>query len=214
MIQFGTSFLPVHFVGALAQGTFPARGLNLDYNFGVGNGRGAVISRAGDAGDANNNRAWLAAFSIKPDKLYGLQLGGSVYRDEITPGTGLAAREWIQSGHIVWQRDPVEVIAEMSNVRHAPILGSATSNSQAFYIQPAYRLPQYEGRLKPYYRFEYMHIPLSDTLFRTLPSYNSSTVGTRYDISSFAAFKLEYRHYVRRSLPRINGLFLQTSFTF
>jgi len=214
MIQFGTSFLPVHFVGALAQGTFPAGGLNLDYNVGIGNGRGSVLSRAGDAGDVNGNRAWLAAFSVKPDKLYGLQVGGSVYRDLVSVAGGIASREWIQSGHIVWQREPFEVLAEMSNVSHVSVLGSPTANSQAFYVQPAYRLPFYQGRLKPYYRFEYMHIPLADALFRGLPSYNSSTVGTRYDISSFAAFKLEYRHYIRRNLPAINGLFMQTSFTF
>ena len=214
MIQFGTSFLPVHFVGALAQGTLPARGLNFDYNLGLGNGRGSVISRAGDFGDANNNRAWLAAFSVKHDKLYGLQVGGSVYRDLLSPATGTAMREWIQSGHIVWQREPFEVLAEMSNVSHVATAGTGTSNSQAFYIQPAYRLPVYDGRVKPYYRFEYMHIPLSDPLFRTLPSYNGSTLGTRYDISSFAAFKLEYRRYIRRALPHINGLFVQTSFTF
>jgi hypothetical protein len=59
-----------------------------------------------------------------------------------------------------------------------------------------------------------MHIPLSDALFRTVPSYHSSTAGTRFDISSFAAFKLEYRHYVRRNLPSVKGAFMQTSFTF
>ena len=96
----------------------------------------------------------------------------------------------------------------------ALVMGNDYSNSQAFYVQPAYRLPVYQGRLRPYYRCEYMHIPLSDALFRALPSYNGSTVGTRYDISSFAAFKLEYRHYVRRNLPGINGMFMQTSFTF
>jgi hypothetical protein len=40
------------------------------------------------------------------------------------------------------------------------------------------------------------------------------TFGLRYDISSFAAFKWEYRHYDRRDLPSINGAFIQTSFTF
>jgi hypothetical protein len=215
MVQFGTSFLPVHFVGALAEGTLPARGLNFNYNVGVGNGRGSVIGRGGDFGDVNNHKAWLVGFTLKPDALYGLQVGGAVYRDKITPATGFSVREWIQSGHIVWQRNPVEVIAEMSNVSHAPIgAGSVTSNSQAFYIQPAYRLALDKERWKPYYRFDYIHIPLSDALFRTVPSYNSSTVGMRYDISSFAAVKLEYRHYIRRNLPKINGLFLQTSFTF
>jgi hypothetical protein len=59
MTQFGGKFIPVHFVGALVEGATPAGGLNFNYNFGVGNGRGNVISRAGDAGDNNNARAYL-----------------------------------------------------------------------------------------------------------------------------------------------------------
>jgi hypothetical protein len=45
MTQFGGAFIPVHFVGALAEGVLPAGGLNINYNFGLGNGRGSVISR-------------------------------------------------------------------------------------------------------------------------------------------------------------------------
>jgi hypothetical protein len=56
MVQFGGKFIPVHFVGALVEGAVPAGGVNLNYNFGLGNGRGTVISRAGDFGDINNNR--------------------------------------------------------------------------------------------------------------------------------------------------------------
>src|SRR6185437_12183959 len=42
MIQFGGRLLPVHFVGLLAQGLVPGTGsLNLHYEAGVGNGRGA-----------------------------------------------------------------------------------------------------------------------------------------------------------------------------
>src|ERR1700704_1973404 len=48
MAQFGGAFIPVHFVGALAEGVLPAGGLNLNYNVGIGNGRGGVISRGGD----------------------------------------------------------------------------------------------------------------------------------------------------------------------
>src|SRR4029077_8829892 len=59
MTQFGGSFLPVHFVGSLVEGAVPAGGLNFNYNVGIGNGRGQVISRDGDFGDVNNNRAWL-----------------------------------------------------------------------------------------------------------------------------------------------------------
>jgi len=215
MTQFGGSFIPVHFVGTLVEGAVPASGLNLNYNFGLGNGRGAVISRPGDFGDVNNNRAWLGNFFVKPDKLYGLQVGGSVYRDELNPLISPAAREWIQSAHIVWQKETPEFIAEFANVTHEPIKGGVTSNSQAFYVQTAYRLPFGQKLWKPYFRFESIHVPKSDPIFTPLvPTFSGSTIGLRYDISSFAAFKWEYRHYDLRSRPAINGVFVQTSFTF
>jgi hypothetical protein len=47
-----------------------------------------------------------------------------------------------------------------------------------------------------------------------VPVFSGSTAGVRYDISSFAAFKLEYRNYWRRDLPSFHGIFTQTSFTF
>jgi len=214
MVQFGGSFIPVHFIGTLVEGAAPAGGLNLNYNLGLGNGRGAVISRGGDFGDINNNRAWLVNAFVKPDHPYGLQVGGSVYRDLVTPTGVPAAREWIRSAHVVWAKETPEIIAEFADVSHQPINGSVTSNSQAFYVQTAYRLPLGQRLWKPYYRFEYIHVPQSDVIFRAVPSFNSSTVGVRYDISTFAAFKLEYRNYSRRDLPSINGVFAQTSFTF
>ena len=214
MTQFGGSFIPVHFIGMLVEGAVPAGGLNLNYNFGLGNGRGQVISRGGDIGDINNNRAWLVNAFIKPDKLYGLQVGGSVYRDEINPLGLPAAREWIQSAHLVWLKESPEFIAEFANVTHQQIGGGPAVHSQAFYVQTAYRLPGIAKLWKPYYRFEYIHIPQADAIFRAVPSFAGSTLGMRYDISSFAAFKMEYRNYSRRNLPSINGAFLQTSFTF
>ena len=205
MTQFGGGFIPVHFIGTLVEGSASAGGLNLNYNVGLGNGRGQVLGRGGDIGDINNSRAWLVNAFIKPDRLYGLQIGGSVYRDLINPFNGQPAREWIQSAHIVWHKETPEVIAEFANVTHQPVSGTGTSNAQAFYVQTAYRLPWGERLWKPYYRMEYLHIPLADTIFRGVPSFSSSTVGARYDISSFAAFKLEYRNYSRRNLPDIRG---------
>jgi hypothetical protein len=216
MAQFGGSFLPIHFVGALVEGALPAGGMNVNYNVGLGNGRSSVISKAGDWGDINNNRAWLVTLFSRPDRLYGLQFGGSVYRDMITPVAfaGKAFREWIQSAHVVWRKENPELIAEFSNVTHQEVGGSLQSNSQAWYVQTGYRLPWFERLLKPYYRFEYIHIPGSDKLFRAVPSLAGSTVGVRYDISSFAALKFEYRNLRRPGEPRVNGAFAQTSFTF
>jgi hypothetical protein len=214
MAEFGGSFLPIHFVGALVEGAFPTGGLNLNYNVGIGNGRSSVISRSGDWGDINNNRAWLATVFIRPDRLYGLQVGASVYRDLITPIGGKAFREWIESAHVVWSKGSPELIAEFANVTHQEIGTLLQSNSQAWYVQTGYRLPWFERLWKPYYRFEYIHIPGSDQLFRLVPSLAGSTVGVRYDISSFAALKFEYRNIRRPGEPRVNGVFAQTSFTF
>ena len=214
MTQFGGSFIPVHFVGALAEGALPAGGLNLNYNAGVGNGRSTAINRGGDFGDINNNRAWLFNVFVKPDRLYGLQVGGSVYRDKITSVAG-EFREWIHSAHLVWNRESIEFLSEVANVRHVAVGPVKTaSNSIAYYLQTAYRLPGLEKSWKPYYRFEYIHIPRSDTLFRLVPSLNTSIIGLRYDLSAFAALKFEYRSIGRPGQPRVNGAFAQTSFVF
>ena len=214
MVQFGGRFIPVHFVGALVEGAVPAGGLNVNYNLGLGNGRGSIISRGGDFGDNNNNRAWLVGLFAKPDHPFGLRFGGSVYRDKISPAGSPEAREWIQSGHIVWQKENPEIIAEFANITHQFVGDSRAVSSQAWYVQAGYRLPEPLRLWKPYYRYEYIHIPKSDPIFSVIPSLAGSVVGLRYDISSFAALKFEYRHQRRPGQPNVNGGFLQTSFTF
>jgi hypothetical protein len=214
MIEFGGSFIPVHFVGALGEGAFSAGGLNLNYNVGIGNGRSSVLSRSGDWGDVNNNKAWLATVFIKPDKLYGLQVGGSAYRDKIDATGRPEAQEWIESAHVVWSKENPEFIAEYFNINHRIPGTGVVTNSQAWYAQVAYRLPMAE-RWKPYYRYEYIHTPMADAIFKGLNlSVAGSTLGVRYDISSFAAFKFEWRNQNRPGLPNINLAWAQTSFTF
>ena len=78
-----------------------------------------------------------------------------------------------------------------------------------------FRSPWLQKLWKPYYRFEYIHVPKSDPIFTpVVPSFHASTFGVRYDITTFAAFKFEYRSYVRRGAPNFYGFFGQTSFTF
>lgn len=222
IVKVGGTFTPVHFVGFLAEGNIPSGGAGLSYSFGAGNGRGEIISRPGDAGDINNNRAWVANIFARPAKLYGLQLGASVYRDKISlikGGMEKDYREWITSAHVVWTKGDPEFLAEFANVNHRQVLTNRTSNSQGFYTQLGYRLPWFEKDLKPYYRFEYIHTPRSEAVFSNLDLVES-IVGLRYDISSYAAFKSEYRRASRNVLQtptfngNVNGLFLQTSFTF
>ena len=228
MVRVGGTFIPIHFVGLLVEGNIPSGGAGLAYSAGVGNGRGEIISRPGDAGDVNNNRAWVANVFARPAKLYGLQVGASVYRDKIScqnmpvvpavPGclvtNGKDYREWIASAHVVWTKGAPEFLAEFANVHHSQIGTNLVTNNDAFYVQLGYRLPWFEKTVKPYYRFEYMHTPLGEQVFTNLDLVES-IVGVRYDISSYAAFKGEYRNTQRQpGTPTINGLFLQTCFTF
>src|SRR5690242_2390422 len=193
MVQFGGTFIPVHFVGLLAEGNLPSGGLGLGYSVGLGNGRSSILSKAGDNGDINDNRAWVATVFARPSRFYGLQFGGSIYRDKLTPQAGQNFDETIASAHLVWTKEHPEFLSEFADVHHRDVLTGRTFNSQAFYIQLAYRLPWQENKWKPYYRFEYIHKPESDPVYSVVSDLVGSTVGVRYDITNFAAFKGEYR---------------------
>jgi hypothetical protein len=215
MIQFGGRFLPVHFVGGLVEGSVPAGGWNLNYKAGVGNGRSMVISRAGDAGDVNGNRAWLVNAFSKPDRAFGLEFGGSYYADTVSLVTAREFDEQIVSGHVVWQHEDPELIAEYAAVRHAEPGGSNVTWSHGYYVQAAYRLPMFNRLWKPYFRFEHLGIEADDVVFAGVPELDGSTAGVRYDASPFAAIKGEFRTWTRgETTPRNYGGFFQICFTF
>jgi hypothetical protein len=215
MIQFGGRLLPVHFVGALVEGATPAGGWNVNYKAGVGNGRGAVISRAGDAGDNNDNLAWLVNVFSKPDAAYGLEFGGAVYGDSVTLGNGREFEEQIVSGYGAWQKEDPEIVAEFAAVRHRESGTSAVFWSRAFYIQGAWRLAAFDRLWKPYVRFEHINVDEGDAMFATVLPLDGVTAGVRYDLSLHAAVKGEYRTWTRGEASRRNhGGFFQVCFTF
>lgn len=220
MVKFGGSLIPIHFVGAQAEGNIPSGSLGLGYSLGLGNGRSSPFSKAGDSGDVNSNRAWVASLFARPARLYGLQVGGSFYGDKVSTTPGTNFNEWIATADVVWTKQHPEILAEYANVHHRDLATSQTFNTTSYDIQVAYRLPWQSEKWKPYYRFEYIHRPGIEPIwdFSTTPSVVDlvgSTVGVRYDITNFAAFKGEYRnsrHGVNE--PNVNGAFFQTAFTF
>jgi hypothetical protein len=214
MIRFGSQFLPVHFIGGLVEGSVPAAGLNLNYKAGIGNGRAGVIGRAGDAGDANENVAWLANVFVKPDRAYGLEVGASVYGDAVER-VERTFDEQIVSGYVVWHKEAPELIAEVAAVRHRDPDTSLVTWSQAYYVQAAWRLGGKGAAWKPYVRFEHVGVDSADLVFTSVPNLDMSTLGARYDLSSFAAIKGEYRTWRRGgSSPRDHGGYFQLAFTF
>ncbi|HVH85640.1 MAG TPA: hypothetical protein VM912_02890 [Terriglobales bacterium] len=221
MIVFGGRFIPVHFIGAQSEGSVPAGALGAGYNLGIGNGRSSNIARAGDSGDANNNRAWLGNFYLRPPSLKHFQIGGSVYHDEITlPAAAILPdgqnfREWISSGHLIWTGETPEFFAEFANVHHRSILTGRTFDNQGGYVQIAYRFPFDAKKWKPYYRYDYLQVPANEPTLPDFTNVRKSTLGIRYDISDFAAFKAEYRNGRGNPLPQSsNAVAVQTAFTF
>ncbi len=209
------AFVPVHFLGGILEGNLPSGELNLYYHIGIGNGRAEVISRAGDAGDINNTPAWLFNLTSRPDRFFGLQLGVAVYGDKITKSNGREFKEIISAAHIVWNKENPEIIIEGANVHHEAINGGAVFDHQAFYIQLAYRLPVLQAAFKPYARFEYSDIDQADPAFEMLDIFEKAAIaGIRYDLTTHAALKFEYRLQKKKALSEINSGFAQVSFTF
>jgi hypothetical protein len=214
MVKYGSQFIPTHFVGAMAEGTLPSGDLGLGYMVGVGNGRGGTISRAGDAGDVNANRAWTAALSIRPAALFGLQAGGGYYHDRVSPATGVEAGEGIASAYVAWQSERPEVIVEYAQVRHTLAAGGATTANHGGYVQLAYRLPGGAQRWKPYLRTEQVSPASDDVIFAPLSlGYRGTVGGVRYDFAPYAALKGEVRHERFQGKEWSNGLYLNASFT-
>lgn len=230
MTRFGGQFIPPHFTGVQLEGGLPAHGMNLYYNLGIGNGRGTVVSRSGDAGDNNGAAAALLNVYVRPDRLYGLQVGGSVYQDQvdttqISPGLTEGApsitsirrvHETILSAHVVYQKENPEVIAEYAHIHHKQD-GGLTTNNHAYYVQVAYRRPG--SLIKPYYRYERVQVAQGDPVLTATPQLTGNIFGARYDFTELAAFKLEYRN-MRRGPQNTSygastsGFFAQVSFAF
>jgi hypothetical protein len=93
----------------------------------------------------------------------------------------------------------------------APQQGSRTVfRIPAFYSE----IGKQFGRLRPYFRYEYMNVPRAEPLYRDVGLLHGPVTGLRFELSEFAAFKLEYNRTMRRELDPVNALRTQVSFTF
>jgi hypothetical protein len=213
LVRIGGSFVPVHFIGAVAEGEIGGSALTFGYEAGIGNGRDQTISRGGDAGDINDQPAGVVAVRVRPSTPFGLQLGGSVYFDRIAAVDG-AVRERIATAHIVWDRGAPELIAEYANVRHEPTFAAGDVTHHAWYVHAGYRLPGGVSRLKPYARVESVELDdVADVALGTLVgNYDGRLIGVRWDFETLATAKLEGRRERRAGGDWRNSLFVQFAF--
>jgi len=215
-VKFGSNIVPIHFVGALAEGTFGSS--NVSYKFGIANGRSAhKINAPGDIGDSNSRPAWLAALRYRPLGRRLLNIGIGAYFDsvtpEVTPDPG-RVDEQIYSAHLALESETPEFIAEYTYARHKS--SSNRAKVHAAYGQLAYRLPALDGAFKPYVRVEWLNTQRDDPLFTGIADqdYQGVTVGTRWDFSSFAVLKFEAREEKFEMTGRRTALWVQLAFVF
>lgn len=214
MIRFGGRLIPVHFVGGLVEGSFPASSMGLGYSLGIGNGRGENLARAGDAGDVNGHTALLGSVRARPAALHGVEIGAGAYLDRGIPAAGPEVDERILTAYAVWDRESPEVMVEYARLRHEPADGSGPAVSgDAFYAQVAYRLTGAAAAAKPYVRAERIEVPGSNPLLGGLGlGYRGWIAGVRYDFSTLAALKVEGRSERFAGGSRVSSLVVQGSF--
>ena len=145
MIQFGGTFLPVHFVGALVEGRGAGRRLEPQLP-GRGSATAGATSSAAPATPATTTtsaRRWSepvleAGSALRPPVR---RLASTSTRSRCRPTREFGER--IVAGHVVWQKEDPELIAE---VAARPARAARTSRlhvtNHAYYVQAAYRLPQ------------------------------------------------------------------------
>jgi hypothetical protein len=213
MIRVGGTFEPVHFVGLLAEGLISSPTLGLAYNAGVGNGRSTIISRAGDPGDVNRNRAWLGRLYARPAGVRGLEFGGSVYHDVVPVTNTPGYPEFTTAAYVALTRESPEIIAEFSDVRHHDPNTLTDFHSKGGYVQGAWRLVQ-APRWKPYIRYEKLVGDAGEPVFGDLDTRILSS-GIRFELSDQAALKAEYRHSRRfGNVGPVNAAYFQAALTF
>jgi BMFP domain-containing protein YqiC len=205
--------LPLHNVGVSVSGRIPSAPFGLRYVAEIGNGRSfnsPTDRSVATAVDENNGKAFNLALLARPPRLPGFQAGFSVYRDRRTPEGAAAVGETIMAAHLVRRTSRSELLNEGVLIRHAS--GARVFYTPGFYTQFARRF----GDARPYFRYQYVNAPDDDPVFRPLEvgRRNGPSLGLRYDVSEFAAFKMQFDRTFRRHKNAHDELILQLAFTF
>ena len=208
--------LPIHNVGASLSGRIPSGRLGLHYIAEVGNGRASSSPQSEPVQnevDENSHKAFNFQVFARPEALPGLQTGFSVYRDLLTPIGLPSVNETILDYYIVYNGHNYQWLNEALLVRQAPRgpSPSPTVNIPGFYTQISKRF----GAFTPYFRYQYVNAPLNGPVFYTNVGLQyGPSVGLRYDLSDFVAWKLQYDYNSLKNGQSYQTVTLQACFTF
>jgi hypothetical protein len=188
--------------------------VGLHYVVEVGNGRASSSPQSEavqNVLDENNHKATNFAIFARPEGVPGLETGFSAYRDLLTPQNLPKVEETILASYVVYNRRNFQWLNEALLVREANEGTTRVYNIPGFYTQFSKRF----SSLTPYFRYQYINAPLSGSVFYTNVGLQyGPSVGVRYDMSDFVAWKLQYDHTALKSGQSFDTLALQASYTF
>jgi hypothetical protein len=205
--------LPVHTVGVSASGEIPSGSLGLHYVLEAGNGRASrspLSEPVQNEVDESNRKAINFAIFARPDRMQGLQVGFSGYRDVLYPANSAKIGETIVDGYAVLARRNFEWLNEGLVIRHALQGAPHVLDTPGFYSQFSERF----GSYRPYFRYQYVNAPSDDPIFPDVGLRSGPSVGVRYDANESVALKLQYDYTTLRRQPGFSSLGLQVGFTF
>ena len=205
--------LPTQAVGISVTGALPSGRLGLNYiaEYGSSDTIRPELDNDRVQDENNGNHLNLGVFA-RPASIPGLQVGGSIYHDQISDsshGPSVRLGQTIVNAHIVYVRHGTEFLSEGFLIRHAYEHSPNVYNMPAFYSQ----ISKQFGRIRPFFRYQYINANpgsfLDDIALRHGPSF-----GARYDLNDNIAFKIQLDHTLRKDQPDLNGLHFQLAFTF
>ena len=205
--------LPTQAVGFSFTGTIPSGGLGLNYIAEYGSSDTVRPELNGNVvEDENNGNHVNVGMFARPASMPGLQIGGSIYHDQISDfarGPSVRLGQTIVNGHIVYVRHGIEFLNEGFLIRHAYEQGSTVFNMPAFYSQ----ISKQFGRVRPFFRYQYINANPS-SLFGDVDLRYGPSFGARYDFNDFIAFKAQLDQTVRKGQADLDALHFQLAFTF
>jgi hypothetical protein len=205
--------LPTQAVGLSFTGSIPSAGLGLNYiaEYGSSDTVRPDLSNNTLEDENNGNHVNVGLFA-RPESIPGLQIGGSIYHDQISDfvrGPSVRLGQMIVNGHIVYIRHGIEVLNEGFLIRHVYEQSSTVFNMPAFYSQ----ISKQFGHIRPFVRYQYINAN-PESLFADVGLRQGPSFGARYDFNDFIALKAQLDHTLRKGQPDLNGLHLQLAFTF
>ena len=205
--------LPTQAVGVSVTGEIPSGKLGLHYvaEYGSSDTVRPDLNKTSISDENNGNNVNFGLF-VRPISIPGLQVGGSIYHDQIsdfTRGPSVRLGQTIANVHLVYTAHGIEFLNEGFLIRHNYEQSSIVYNMPAFYSQVSKQF----GRLRPFFRYQYINAN-PGSLFEDIALRQGPSFGARWDFNDSIAFKTQLDHTLRKGQPDLNGLHLQLAFTF